>query len=327
MAIPEVVLSSTSPATGARAIPVLGMGTGLDRSALEQRPATKHAILRAIELGYRHFDTAAIYQSEDVLGEAIAEALQAGLIHSRAELFITSKIWCADAHRDLVVPAIRESLRNLKLDYLDLYLIHWPMRLKTGESYPPIESHHILPFDLKSVWEGMEECHRLGLAKHIGVSNFTTWKLAELLRYAKVPPAAVQVVEMNPTWQQKKLREFCKEKGVHVIAYSPLGGQDMFMGKNLVMESQVLKDIAKAKGKTVAQVSLRWVYEQGASMIVKTLNKERIEENMKIFDWELSEEDKHKISQLPQCKRVTLRSMLSTEAAAKLPDEDEVVEE
>lgn len=111
MAIPEVVLSSTSPATGARAIPVLGMGTGLDRSALEQRPATKHAILRAIELGYRHFDTAAIYQSEDVLGEAIAEALQAGLIHSRAELFITSKIWCADAHRDLVVPAIRESLR------------------------------------------------------------------------------------------------------------------------------------------------------------------------------------------------------------------------
>ncbi|RWW67780.1 hypothetical protein BHE74_00024742 [Ensete ventricosum] len=259
MGIPEVVLSSTSPATGARAISVLAMGTGLAHFTTEQRPATKHAILRAIELGYRHFDTAASYQSEDVLGEAIAEALQASVIHSRAELFITSKIWCADAHRDLVLlKAYRIfplGARNLKLDYLDLYLIHWPMRLKAEKFDPPIESHHILPFDLKSVWEGMEECQRLGLAKHIGVSNFTTWKLAELLQYAKVPPAAVQV-EMNPTWQQKKLREFCKEKGVHVIAYSPLGGQDMFMGKNLVMESQVLKDIAKAKGKTVAQVAL-----------------------------------------------------------------------
>ncbi|CAL9779073.1 unnamed protein product [Musa acuminata subsp. burmannicoides] len=305
MSIPEVALSSSSTT---RAMPVLGMGTGGYPFTVDAKK--KLAIRHAIELGYRHFDTASLYQFEPALGEAIAEALHLGLINSRSDLFITSKLWCTDAHPDLVLPAIRETLRNLKLDYLDLYLIHWPMSLKPGACSFPIKSEDIVPLDLKSVWGAMEECQRLGLAKSIGVSNFTRKKIAELLQTAKIPPAVNQV-ELNPVWQQKNLREFCKEKGIHVIAYSPLGGQAWPGSKNLVLESEVLNDISKAKGKTVAQVSLRWIYEQGASMVVKSLNKERMKENMGIFDWELSEEDHLKISQIPQCKRISTYSLLS----------------
>ncbi|KAJ8471878.1 hypothetical protein OPV22_026221 [Ensete ventricosum] len=306
MSIPEVALSSSSTTT--RAMPVLGMGTGGYPFTVDGKK--KLAIRHAIELGYRHFDTASLYQFEPALGEAIAEALHLGLIDSRSDLFITSKLWCTDAHPDLVLPAIRETLRNLKLDYLDLYLIHWPMSLKPGACSFPIKSDDILPLDLKSVWGAMEECQRLGLAKSIGVSNFTRKKIAELLQIAKIPPAVNQV-ELNPVWQQKNLIEFCKQNGIHVIAYSPLGGQAWPGRKNLVLESEVLQDIGKAKGKTVAQVSLRWIYEQGASMVVKSLNKERMKENMEIFDWELSEEDRVKISQIPQCKMISTYSLLS----------------
>ncbi|CAL9041782.1 unnamed protein product [Musa banksii] len=322
MSIPEVGLSCSSPASSGsdrRSIPVLGMGTGVLPFTPDQRAKLKLAILQAIELGYRHFDTATLYLSEEALGEAVAEALQAGLISSRAELFITSKLWCSDAHHDLVLPAIRQSLRNLKLDYLDLYLIHWPISLKPGRCHFPLKSDDILPLDLRSVWEALEECQRLGLTKSIGVSNFTRKKIVELLDIARIPPAVNQV-ELNPVWQQNKLREFCEQKGIHVTAYSPLGGQSLSLGRNLVLESQVLKDIAEAKGKTVAQVSLRWLYEQGVSMVVKTLNKERIEENTKIFDWELSDEDRHKISQMPQYKRVSVRSLLSAEESSKRLD-------
>nr|XP_010932504.1 D-galacturonate reductase [Elaeis guineensis] len=320
VSIPEVPLS-----LGSRSIPRVGMGTAAYPFAPE---STKQAILHAIELGYRHFDTASLYRSEKPLGEAIAEALQRGLIKSRAELFITSKLWCNDAHHDLVLPALHQSLQNLQLDYLDLYLIHWPMRLKPGAFTLPVNEEDILPLDLKSVWEAMEECQKLGLAKSIGVSNFTTRKLEELLRFARIPPAVNQV-EMNPVWQQKKLREFCKEKGIHVTAYSPIGGQDGPGNRNLVMESEVLKEIAKARGRTLAQVSLRWVYEQGVSMVVKSFKKERLEENIKFFDWELSEEECQKICQIPQCKKISVQSLLFRKESSKsdvLSDAD-IVEE
>ncbi|XP_008789298.1 non-functional NADPH-dependent codeinone reductase 2-like [Phoenix dactylifera] len=313
--IPEVPLNS-----GSRPIPLVGMGTATYPFATEN---TKQAILHALELGYRHFDTASVYRSEQPLGEAIAEALQRGLVKSRAELFITSKLWCSDAHREHVLPALHRSLQNLQLDYLDLYLIHFPMSFKPGLLTVPVNEEDILPFDLKSVWEAMEECQKLGLVRSIGVSNFTRRKLEELLRFALIPPAVNQV-EMNPVWQQKKLREFCKEKGIHVTAYSPIGGQDSQGSRNLVMASEVLKEIAKARGKTVAQVSLRWVYEQGVSMVVKSFNKERLEENIKFFDWKLSEEQCQKICQIPQCKKISVQALVSFKESSKSHDLSDV---
>uniref|UniRef100_A0A5B7C162 Putative NAD(P)-linked oxidoreductase superfamily protein n=1 Tax=Davidia involucrata TaxID=16924 RepID=A0A5B7C162_DAVIN len=163
--------------------------------------------------------------------------------------------------------------------------------------------------DIKSVWEGMEECQELGLAKAIGVSNFSCKKLEELLSIAKIPPVINQV-ELNPLWQQKQLVEFCNAKGILVTAYSPLGANGTKWGDNRIVECDVLEEIAKARGKTTAQVSLRWVYEQGVSLVTKSFNKERMRQNLQIFDWSLTEEELKKISQLPQRKCVLFANFL-----------------
>ncbi|XP_010936841.1 deoxymugineic acid synthase 1-D [Elaeis guineensis] len=292
--IPEVSLSS-----GSKAMPLIGLGTAVYPFAPSD--AMRSAILWAIELGYRHFDAAALYQSEQPLGEVISEALSSGLIKSRDELFITSKLWCSDAHREHVLPALRKTLRNLQLEYLDLYLIHWPASTKPGKYEFPPSKEDLLPFDMKSVWEEMEECQRQGLTKFIGVSNFSCKKLEALLSTARIPPAVNQV-EVNPLWQQKKLRQFCAAKGIQVCAYSPLGAKGTSWGTARVMECDVLKEIAEAKGKTLAQICLRWVYEQGACLLVKSFDEKRIMENLDILDWELTEEERLKISRIPQCK-------------------------
>ncbi|KAJ4765227.1 NAD(P)-linked oxidoreductase superfamily protein [Rhynchospora pubera] len=202
-------------------MPLLGLGTFEFSFGPEKG---KLAFIEAIRIGYRHFDTAAPYGSEGVLGEAISEAVQTGLIRSRNELFITSKLWCHDNHPELVLPAIRCSLRKLKMEYQDLYLIHWPIRAKPGSQFFPLRKEDLVPFDLKGVWKAMEQCQRLGLAKSIGVSNFTTKRLNEMLTFAKIPPTVNQV-EMNPAWRQEKLKEYCAINGINVTAYSPLGGK------------------------------------------------------------------------------------------------------
>ncbi|XVE84985.1 hypothetical protein DITRI_Ditri17bG0055700 [Diplodiscus trichospermus] len=293
--IPEYVLR------GGQRMPVLGLGTASDPIEGSEL-VIKLAVLQAIKLGYRHFDTASLYGTEQPLGEAIIEAISLGLIKSRNEVSITSKLWCSDAHGELVLPALRTSLQNLKLEYLDLYLIHWPLSLKKGiEGVSGNEEYHIFPMDLSSVWAAMEDCQRIGLTKSIGLSNFTCEKLADILAIAKIPPAVNQV-EMNPFWQQKKLREFCHENGILLSAYSPLGAIGTSWGSNRVLECEVLKEIAKAKGKTVAQVCLRWAYEQGASIIVKSFNCERMKQNLEIFNWSLSEDDLKKINDIPQSR-------------------------
>nr|CAB3487184.1 unnamed protein product [Digitaria exilis] len=304
--VPEVALRSGN----ARPMPAIGMGT----AAIPPVPeAAKNAVLAAIEVGYRHFDTAEAYATEKPLGEAVAEALRRGLVTSREELFVTSKLWCTKCHPDLVVPALRETLQNLQMEYVDLYLIHWPVCIKAGPPSFPAKKEDAMPFDFEGVWRGMEECQRLGLAKAIGVSNFTTRHLDKVMAAATIPPAVNQV-ELNPVWQQQKLRDYCAERGVHVAAFSPLGGQKWDGGQgNAVMESEVLAQIAKARGKTIAQVSLRWIYEQGVTSIAKSYNMERLKQNLEIFDWELTDEDRLKISQIPQKKVLQGPSFFSQE--------------
>ncbi|PSS13565.1 Non-functional NADPH-dependent codeinone reductase [Actinidia chinensis var. chinensis] len=292
--IPELTLTS-----GGLKMPVLGFGTASDPPV--QPETAKRAVLEAIGLGYRHFDTAALYFTEEPLGEAIAEALGLGLIGSREELFITSKLWCSDAHDKLVLSALQRTLKNLKLEYLDLYLIHWPVGSKAGIYEYPIKKEDFVPMDYKSVWAAMEECQRLGLTKAIGVSNFSCQKLSQVLSTATIPPSVNQV-EVNPVWQQKKLIEFCKGNGILVISYAALGAFGTFYGTNRVMESEVLKEIAKARGKTVPQVCLRWAYEQGIGVLVKSFNKERMKQNLGIFNWELTKEEREKIGEIPQSR-------------------------
>jgi len=274
---------------------------------------TRDAVLAALEVGYRHFDTAYLYGSEQPLGEAVAEAVRRGLVVAREEVFITSKLWSTRCHPHLVLPSLRETLQNLQMEYVDMYLIHLPISLKPGPTVFPAKREDAMPFDFEGVWREMEECHRLGLAKAIGVSNFTATHLDKILAAATVPPAMNQV-ELNPVWQQRKLRAYCAEKGIHIIAHSPLGGLKWPGSEgNAVLECEVLAEIAKARGKSIAQVALRWIYEQGVSPIVKSFNKERLKQNIEIFDWELTEDDHIKIEQIPQKVVNTAKGMFSPE--------------
>ncbi|XP_061371604.1 NAD(P)H-dependent 6'-deoxychalcone synthase-like [Gastrolobium bilobum] len=296
--VPFVVLQSFSNLH--LNMPVIGFGSASFSSTGDE---TKVAVLEAIKLGYRHFDTASIYGSEEGLGEAIAEALQLGIIGSRHELFITSKLFCSDNHPHLVVPALQKTLQSLKLECVDLYLIHWPITVKPGNLEFPYAEESVMSFDLKGVWTAMEECQKLGLTKCIGVSNFSCKKLENLLSFATIPPSINQV-EMNPTWQQKKLREYCQAKGIIITAYSPLGAKGTIWGANDVMDNELLKEIAEAHGKSVAQVCLRWLYEQGVTMAVKSYNKERMKQNLEIFDWSLTKDGYEKINQIKQNRMV-----------------------
>ncbi|KAL1318242.1 hypothetical protein HN51_070517 [Arachis hypogaea] len=295
--VPDVLLN-----TGHK-MPVLGMGT-----SVENRPSNEtlaSIFVDAIEAGYRHFDSAAVYGTEEAIGLAVKKAIDKGLIKSRDDIFITSKPWNTHAHHDLIVPALKASLKKLGTEYVDLYLIHWPVRLRHDLENPVVFSKEdILPFDIEGTWKAMEECYKLGLAKSIGICNYGIKKLTKLLEIATIPPAVHQV-EMNPSWQQWKLREFCKEKGIHVSAWSALGAYNIFWGSGAVMENPILKDIAAAKGKNVAQVALRWTYQQGSSAMVKSFNKERMKQNIDIFDFELSEEDLEKIKHVPQRRQYT----------------------
>ncbi|KAJ0981230.1 hypothetical protein J5N97_009485 [Dioscorea zingiberensis] len=286
----EIVLSS-----GGR-MPVLGMGTAA--YPVPEPELVEAAIFEAMKLGYRHFDTASLYQSERPLGRAISRAIQTGIISNRSELFIATKLACFDAYPGAVVPALRDSLNALGIEYVDLYLIHAPMRVR-GEKRFVFTMDDVMPFDSVGTWEGMEECYELGLAKAIGVSNFPIDKLKLLLSHAKVHPAVNQV-EMHPLWQQKELRELCKEKGIHVSSYSPLGGTGCFWGNREVLHLKEIEKIAGDKGKTAAQVCLRWGLEKGVSVLPKSFNKERLQENMDIFGWTLGEDELQVISLIPQ---------------------------
>ncbi|KAI3994934.1 hypothetical protein MKX01_029365 [Papaver californicum] len=297
--VPVITLSS------GKAMPVIGLGTAENFTKGGERE--KLAILKAIEVGYRHFDTASVYQTEESVGEAIAEALQLGFIKSRDELFITSKLWCSDAHPNRVLLALQNSLRK----YSNIYLIHFPISMKPGTTLKDIRNKdNFLPMDYKSVWAAMEECQKLGLTKSIGVSNFSYKKIQELMSTANISPAVNQV-EMNPAWQQKNLRDYCEANNILVTAYSPLGAKGTGWGSNAVMGSEVLNQIALARGKSVAQISLRWLYEQGASLVVKSFNEGRMRENLKIFDWELTTEDLKKIDELPQSRVATAEFFVS----------------
>ncbi|XP_042011706.1 methylecgonone reductase-like [Salvia splendens] len=286
--IPEILLNS------GHKMPVIGLGSASSPPLPQEKLVP--LLVDAIAAGYRHLDTAALYRTEESVGGAVAESLLRGLVKSRDEIFITTKLQMTDAHRDRVLPALRESLRKLGLDYVDLYLIHWPVSMKIDCSN---NSTKIVNFEMKEIWEEMEKCCRMGLAKSIGVSNFSTTKLSALLQIATIQPAVNQV-EMNVGWQQQKMLEYCNEKGIHVSAYSPLGARGSSWGSNAVMENSILDHVAGSMNKTIAQVALRWIYEQGASMIVKSFNRERMRENLQVFDWKVGDEYGEKIKEIPQ---------------------------
>ena len=218
-------------------MPMIGYGTWLSEDKDKLKTCVKHAVQ---ESGYRHIDTASVYGNEDVIGEALAEVIEGGV--AREDLFITTKLWRDDYELDAIEPALRASLDKLKLDYVDLYLIHWTF---------PIMDHEATPIKAKSppvhkIWEVLEGLVDQGLIKSIGVSNCTVSVLANVMAGARIQPVVNQV-EMHPYNQQPEFLEFHKKCGVQVTAYSPLGNPG-FVGEGhvKVIEHEVIKSVADA---------------------------------------------------------------------------------
>lgn len=283
------------------AMPLLGLGTW--RATREE---TYSAVFEALSIGYRHIDCAFIYGNEDVIGRALSDALAQKVVR-REELFVTSKLW-NDAHEKASVrPALQATLRSLRLDYLDLYLMHWPVALRRGTLFPSRPDEFLSPAQapIADAWAAMEECRQQGLCRHIGVSNFTQRKLAELLQTAAQKPEMNQV-ELHPYLQQPELLAFCRQNGIHVTAYAPLGaGMDDKAGQTPILSNPVMLEIAQKHGCTAAQVALAWGMARGTVVIPKSVKPHRIAENFAAQSVALDESDMANIASLSSNLRIT----------------------
>lgn len=279
---------------------------------------TARVVREAIACGYRHFDSACDYGNEVEAGQGLVEAMKAGDIR-REDLWVTSKLWNTYHRAEHVRPALEKSLRDLQLDYLDLYLIHFPISSKFvpfDERYPPgwftdpeapnprVEAD---PVPIIETWRAMEQLVRDGLVREIGVCNFGTSLLRDLMSQAEIGPAMLQV-EMHPYLTQEKLTRFCHEAGIGVTAFSPLGAQSYFQlnmaeAKESLLEQETVKQIAQAHSRSPAQILLRWGVQRGTAVVPKTANLQRLKENIAIFDFELSNQEMSAISGLNRNRR------------------------
>lgn len=251
---------------------------GLGVFKVEEGQELIDAVKQAIKHGYRSIDTAAIYGNEAGVGQAIAEALQENGL-KREDLFITSKVWNADLGYEETLAAFDTTMNKLGLEVLDLYLIHWP---KAGK--------------YKGAWKAMEELYAAGRIRAIGVSNFQIHHLQDLMQDAQVKPMVNQV-EYHPRLTQEELKAFCEQHGIQLEAWSPLMQGEL-------LDNPVLTEIASSKGKSVAQIILRWDLQNGVVTIPKSTKAHRIIENADIFDFELSTEEMQRISSLNDNVRV-----------------------
>jgi 2,5-diketo-D-gluconate reductase A len=246
-------------------IPVVGFGVFQIADAQE----CTRCVIDAIEVGYRHIDTAESYLNEAAVGQGIK---QSGV--AREQLFVTSKLWVQHTGHERTRKAIEDSLRRLQLDYLDLYLIHQPYG------------------DVHGSWRAMQEAHRSGTLRAIGLSNFQPDRLMDIAAFNEIKPAVNQI-EVNPFQQQNESIAFMNELGVQAEAWAPFAE-----GRNNLFQNEVLKAIADKHGKTIGQVVLRWVLQRGIVVLAKTVRRERMVENLAIFDFELGADDMARIATL-----------------------------
>jgi len=259
-------------------IPQLGLGVfKVDDDVCEQ------IVLDALEVGYRHIDTAMIYRNEAAVGRAIAKS---GI--ARDELFVTTKLWNSDQGTTATPEALSLSLELLGLEYVDLYLIHWPA---------PLRDEYV------ATWLALEELHHQGFAKAIGVSNFEPEHLERVLEEGSIVPAINQV-ELHPAFQQRKLRSFQEPLGIITEAWGPLG-----QGKYDLAELPGLQDIAESHDKSIQQIVLRWHLQEGVVVFPKTVRKERMIENLSVFDFELSGDEMAAIAAMDADRRVGTHPM------------------
>lgn len=253
-------------------IPELGFGTWQTPNG----DVAVSAVKKALEVGYRHIDTAQGYKNEDSVGQAIKES---GI--PREEIFLTTKLWNENHSYDLVLSSFEESLKKLQTDYIDLFLIHWPNPVKFRDNWQSANAE---------TWRAMEELYQAGKIKAIGISNFLPHHFEELKKTATIFPMVNQIF-LAPGELQKEVVSYCQEHNVLLEAYSPLGTGKIFD----VPEMQELSD---KYGKTIAQIAIRWSLQHDFLPLPKSVTPSRIEENLAVFDFELSDEDMQRIDQL-----------------------------
>ncbi|VDO03481.1 unnamed protein product [Rodentolepis nana] len=277
-------------------IPCLGFGT-YKLAAEDVVPA----LSAALEVGYRHIDCAHLYLNEEEIGNALQCWIKSGKL-KREDLFITSKLWNTYHRPDLVKGACLKSMERLKVSYLDLYLIHWPVAYKSGDDLLPVCENGKTLFDkgdIVATWKAMEELVKEGLVRHIGLSNFNEAQIQRIFDEATIKPVVLQI-ESNPHFPNHNLINFAKNHGIISTAYAPLGSpyRDIKDRPYKLIEEPIIVKIAKKYGKTPAQVIIRHGIQRGVCVIPKSRTPERIRENFQIFDFELTEDEMKEIGDL-----------------------------
>jgi len=293
MEAPYMLRHRTIPlATGGKEMPAVGFGTLIPDPA-----TTKRAVAKALSVGFRHFDCAERYRNEEAVGEAIAEAIADGTVQ-REDVFITTKLWNTNHRPERVKAAFEASLRRLKLDYLDAYLVHTPYAFLPGDELDPRDENGQVIYDagisLIETWHALEELVESGRCRAIGLSDITLDKLKEIVANARIMPAIVQV-ESHPYLPEWELLDYCQANGIVLLAFAPLGHA---MEPNLLTDP-VITGIADRVNKTPAQVALAWAVQRGTAFLTTSIKPLRIEENFAI-------------STLPDQEMVRIRSDIST---------------
>ncbi|CAH2084336.1 unnamed protein product [Euphydryas editha] len=290
-------------------IPAIALGTflGFDERGLikSENKMLRDVVLQAIDVGYRHFDTAAVYNTEDEVGEAVRMKVGEGRI-KREDVFVTTKLWNTRHRREQVVKSLEETLQKMGLEYIDLYLMHWPIGL--NDDYTHTDT------DYMETWRGLEDAQQAGLTKSIGLSNFNKQQLKRVIDEGRIKPAVIQI-EVHPQIVQKELIEYAHSLNVVVMGYSPFGSMIKRYGIQFPgprFDDPVLVDIAEKYGKTTAQVVLRWLVDRDIIPIAKTVKYSRLKENIDIFDFKLDPEEIEMINSFNSNTRYTLPSFWQT---------------
>lgn len=281
-------------------IPMIGLGTW------KSAPGKVYdAVIAAVKAGYRHIDCASIYKNETEVGKALEKVIQDGIV-KREDLWITSKLWNDSHHPTQVKPALEKSLKDLRLDYLDLYLIHWPVALKQGTSFPQSAEDFISPEEipLSETWAAMESCVEAGRIRHLGVSNFNIDKIKEIRKAAKLQPEMNQI-ELHPLLPQEKLIAYCQDNNMHLTAYSPLGSRDRPDSSKKedepnLFDQKTIQKIANKHDVSVPQVLISWAVHRGTIVIPKSTTPAHIRQNIEAIDLKLDQTDMQAIRSIEQ---------------------------